>query len=132
MKYTADTWFFIQLSNGISGAQELWKEIKSGKSRLVVPTIVLVELKKILLRRGLTAYAEELTNELEASQKISLVDLTVSLAKEAGALGNTYLCTTSDAVILATALMTGFTAVITDDAHFLAAEKQGKIKIVRF
>lgn len=132
MKYTADTWFFIQLSSGASRARDIWSEITSGKSRLVVPTIVLVELKKRLLRRGLTTYAEELINELEASQKISLVDLTVSLAKEAGTLGNIYTCTTPDAVILATAIMTGFTSVLTDDVHFVAAERQGKINIVRF
>lgn len=130
MKYTADTWFFIQLSKGVQKSVEIWKDIKLGKARLIVPTIVIVEVKKRLLGYGISKYSEELIDELEASQKISIVDLTLDIAKEAGKLGYTYNCTTSDAVILATAIETGYINLLTDDKHFLQAEKQGKIKII--
>ena len=132
MKYTADSWFFIQLSKGVEKAKNLWNEIKIGKARLVVPTIVIVEIKKRLLASGLSKYAEELIDELEASQRISIIDLTLDIAKESGRLGNTYNCTTADAIIIATAIQTSYINVITDDEHFIAAEKQGKIKIIRF
>jgi len=132
MKYTADSWFFIQLSKGAENALDIWDYIKNDKGRLVVPTIVIVEVKKRLLSYGLNKYAEELIEELEASQKISIVNLTLGLAKEAGKLGNAYNCTTSDAVILATAIETGYNNLLTEDIHFAPAEKQGKIKIVRF
>ena len=131
MKYTADSWFFIQLSKGSAKAKEVWESIKLGKGRLIVPTIVIVEVKKRLLSYGLSKYAEELIDELEASQKISIVALTLEIAKEAGKIGNTFNCTTADAVILATAIETGYTDLLTDDKHFIPAEKEGKIKIIR-
>lgn len=130
MKYTADSWFFIQLSKGVENAAKIWHEIKTGKGRLAVPTIVIVEVKKRLLSHGLNKFAEELIEELEASQKISIVDLTLDIAKEAGRLGNTYKCTTPDSVILATAIATDYANLITADEHFISAEKQGKIKII--
>lgn len=132
MKYTADSWFFIQLSRGNKKALEIWNEIKLGKGRLVVPTIVIAEVQKRLLSRGLSEYAEELVEEIEASQKISTVNLTLELAKQAGKFGNSFNCTIADAVILATAVETGYINLITDDNHFIPAQKQGKISIVRF
>ena len=130
MKYTADSYFFIQLSKGTKKAKEIWEEIKLGKGRLVVPTIVIVEVKKRLLSYGLSKYADELVEEFEASQKISIVDLTLELAKKAGTAGNSYKCTTADAVILTTAIETGYSNLISGDKHFIPAEKQGKIKII--
>jgi len=130
MKYTADSYFFIQLSKGTEKAKSIWEEIKLGKGRLVVPTIVIVEVKKRLLSYGLSKYADELIEELEASQKISIVDLTLELAKKSGTTGNSYKCTTADAVILTTAIETGYDNLISDDKHFIPAEKQGKIKLV--
>src|SRR3989338_722535 len=130
MKYTADSYFFIQLSKGTEKAKSIWEEIKPGKGRLVVPTIVIVEVKKRLLSYGLSKYADELIEELEASQKISIVDLTLELAKKSGTTGNSYKCTTADAVILTTAIETGYDNLISDDKHFIPAEKQGKIKLV--
>ena len=132
MKYTADSWFFIQLSKNVDKAVEIWDSIKNGKGRLVVPTVVIVEVKKRLLSYGLNKLAEELINEFEASQKISIVDLTLELAKEAGRIGNSYNCTTSDAVIMATAIETEYINILTEDEHFIQAEKQGKIKIINF
>lgn len=130
MKYTADSYFFIQLSKGTEKAKEIWEEIKLGKGRLVVPTIVIVEVKKRLLSYGLSKYADELVEEFEASQKISIVDLTLELAKKSGTTGNSYKCTTADAVILTTAIETGYNNLISNDKHFIPAEKQGKIKII--
>lgn len=127
MKYTADSYFFIQLSKGMQKAKNIWEEIKLGKGRLVVPTIVLVEIKKRLLSHGLNQYANELIEELEASQKVSIIDLTLDIAKKAG---NSYKCTTPDAVILTTAIETGYFNLISDDQHFTLAEKQGKIKLL--
>ena len=132
MKYTADSWFFIQLSKRSEQAAKIWHEIKTGKGRLVVPTIVLVEVKKRLLSFGLNKFADELIDEMEASHKISIIDLTIDIAKEAGRFGNTYNCTTPDAVILATAIETGYTSLITNDEHFIPPEKQGKIKIINW
>lgn len=132
MKYTADSWFFIQLSKNTEKAREIWQSIKDGKGRLVVPTIVIVEIKKRLLGYGLNKYADELIDELDFSHNINIVNLTLELSKEAGRIGNTYKCTTADSVILATAIETDYTNILTDDEHFLSAKKQGKVKIISF
>ena len=132
MKYTADSWFFIQLSKGVEKAKDIWNSIKIGKSRLIVPTIVIVEVKKRLLSYGLNKYADELIDELEASHKISIVNLTLELAKEAGRLGNTYNCTTADAIILATVIGTEHINILTDDKHFIPVQRDGKVNVISF
>ena len=39
---------------------------------------------------------------------------------------------TADSIIIATAIETDYTNILTDDEHFLSAKKQGKIKIISF
>lgn len=122
--------FFINLSKGTQKAKDIWEEIKLGNGRLIAPTIVIVEVKKRLLSYGLSKYADDFVEELEASQKVSMVDLTLNIAKKAGTVGNSYKCTTPDAVILTTAVETGYDSLISDGKHFIPAEKHGKIKLI--
>ncbi len=133
MNYTADSWFFIQLvEEGEEKAGQIWREICDGKSRLIIPTIVVAELSKRFLRKNLKGEFEDFLEDLEESEKIITVDLTMKIAVLAGKLGHTYNMPTEDSVILATAVSTGHTNVLTDDAHFILADKQNKIKMVKF
>ncbi len=132
MKYTADTYFFIKLSESVSKALALWQEIVEGKSKLVIPTVVLVELKNRFLKRNLQKEAEELIRVFEDSSKIILIPLTTDLAKKAGSLSYTYNMTNFDAVVLATAIETGYKNVLTSDPSFLRASKHGLIHLTQF
>ncbi|MBI1935411.1 PIN domain-containing protein [Candidatus Woesearchaeota archaeon] len=129
MMYTADTSFFIRLSEGAPKAIALWHEIVEGKGKLAIPTAVLIELKNRLLKRNLQEKAEELILIFENSNKIVLVPLTTDLAKKAGSLSYTYNMTNFDAVILATAIETCYKNVLTSDPTFEKASKQGLIHL---
>ena len=132
MRYTADTYFFIKLSESVPKALALWQEIVEGKGRLAIPTVVLVELKNRLLKRNLQKEAEELIRVFEDSSKIVLIPLTTDLAKKAGNLSYTYNMTNFDAVVLATAIETGYKNVLTSDPSFLRASKHGLIHLAQF
>ena len=132
MRHTADTYFFIKLSESVPKALALWQEIVEGKGRLAIPTVVLVELKNRLLKRNLQKEAEELIRVFEDSSKIVLIPLTTDLAKKAGNLSYTYNMTNFDAVVLATAIETGYKNVLTSDPSFLRASKHGLIHLAQF
>ncbi|MBI2541692.1 PIN domain-containing protein [Candidatus Woesearchaeota archaeon] len=132
MRHTADTYFFIKLSESAPKALALWQEIIEGKGRLVIPTLVLVELKNRLLKRNLQKEADELVSTFEDSGKIILVPLTTDLAKKAGSLSYTYNMTNFDAVVLATAVETGYKNVLTSDPSFIRASKHGLINLTQF
>lgn len=132
MKYTADTWFFIKLADKDEKALKIWGEIIEGKGRLVVPTIVLVELTRSFLRKNLAKDLENLIFGFEKSKKIFLVDLTPEIAKLAGKFADSYDIPTVDSVILATADVTEFTDLLSGDKHFIPAFRDGKIRLIRF
>jgi predicted nucleic acid-binding protein len=131
MKYTADTGFFIKLIQDVDRAKKICDEIIHGKSRLVIPTVVIVELSKYYLKLGKNQKLSELLDLFETSHKIDIIGLEFELAKKSGKIGNSYKCKTADAIILATAVESGYTTILTEDVHFQIAEKQGKVKLVR-
>lgn len=133
MNYTADTWFFVQLiEEKKEKAKSIWTEIKEGKGRLIVPTVVIVEMSKRLLKKNLGEELNDFLMGLEKSEKIFVVELTSKIAAMAGKLGNSYDLKIADSVILATAIYTDYTNIITDDEHFTMPAKHGKIRVVRF
>lgn len=132
MRYTADTYFFIRLSESVPKALALWQEIVEGKGKLAIPTVLLVELKNRFLKRNLQKEAEELISIFEDSSKIVLIPLTADLAKKAGSLSYTYNMTNFDAVVLATAIETGYKNILTSDPSFLKASKHGLIQLTQF
>lgn len=130
MKFTADTSFFVRLSEGNEKAIEFWKEICEGKGRLVIPTVVLVELKNGFLKKGLKKECDELLLKFDASSRITIVPLTSDLAKKAGGLSYTYNMTNFDAVVLATAIEAEYTSILTTDSIFLKAKKDGIVQTI--
>lgn len=130
MKYTADTGFFIRLSQGDKRAQEIWKEICEGKGRLLIPAPVLVETTRDALRKGKKEQVELLYNSIKLSSKLFVADLTAELARSAGILAFTYGISSTDGCVLSTAIVSDFKTVLTTDTHFRKAKKEGKIELV--
>ncbi len=130
MKYTADTWFLLKLIDGDSNALQIRNEILEGKSRLVIPTIVVAELIRETVRKGKVRIAEEILKTLETSTKILVVDLNQTIAMEAGKLGISFSIPLVDSTILATAVLLDHAYLLTEDGHYKLAEKKGKVKRV--
>jgi len=70
VKYCTDTWFFLQIANQHPKAIDIWKEIKEGKCRLVVSTVVIAETIKQLLRKNLNKHIDSLSEAFRTSNKI--------------------------------------------------------------
>lgn len=132
MKYTADSWFFLQLMEGKEKAVDIWKDIRFGKSKLIVPTVVIAELTKRFLKFGYNKKLEKLLEDFESSSKIIIVDLNFNIAKGAGNIGNSYNIPVIDSIIIATAIKTEHINILTDDDHFIPAAKQKKINKTSF
>ena len=132
MKYTADSWFFVQLNLKKEKALKIWKEITIGKSKLVVPTVVITEITKRFLRKNLNNELESLLLGLEQSDNIFVVGLSPKIAELAGKIGHSFNVPTIDSIIISTAIISGFPYVLTDDNHYIPADKAGKIKLIKF
>jgi predicted nucleic acid-binding protein len=132
MRYAADSWFFIKFMEKDSKAIALWEDIKYGKGRLAVPSVVITEIVKKFLTRGLNKELDMLILGLNSSEKIFIIDLTREIAEEAGKLGYSFNVPTIDSIVLATAIKTGHNNIISDDSDYKKAEKQGKIKRIRW
>ena len=128
MNYSADTWFFLQLASKHPKAIAIWKEIIEGKGRLLVSTVVIAETVKRFLMRKFRSELETLLVNLGDSEKISIAELSKELAQEAGKYAFSYSMTTVDSIILANAIASGHTNIISNDEHFKRPEKQKLIK----
>ena len=130
MKYCADTWFFIQIAIKHPKALDIWKEITEGKGRLVVSTIVVAETVKQLLMKNKEKELEAFLEAFRSSEKIIVIDVNREIAEKAGRYSFSYKIPTTDGVILATAILTEHTNILSEDVHYRVAEKQKKIKRV--
>lgn len=128
MRYCADTWFFLQLSNNHPKALEIWKEIKEGKGRLAVSTVVIAETVKHLLRKNLKRDLESLSHAFNTSEKITIVDVTKKIAEEGGKFSYSQDMPVIDGIIQATAISMDYTNILSDDEHYKIAEKRKLIK----
>ncbi|MBI3412568.1 MAG: type II toxin-antitoxin system VapC family toxin [Candidatus Aenigmarchaeota archaeon] len=130
MKYCADTWFFIQLTNRHPKAVDIWSEIKSGKGRLVVSTVVIAEAVKEILKNNLFRDLGDFLHAFSVSENITVIDVTKEIATDGGKYSFSQNMTTIDGIIQATAIKTDHINILSRDEHYKKAEKQGLIKRV--
>ncbi len=128
MKYCADTWFFVQLTNRHPKAVGIWEEIKSGEGRLVISTVVIAETVKELLKQALAANLDAFLHAFEVSEKIMVIDVTKEIASDGGKYAFSQNMTTVDGIIQATAIKTDYRNILSGNEHYKKAEKQGLIK----
>ena len=128
MKYCADTWFFLQIANQHPKAVDVWKEIKEGKGRIVVSTVVIAETIKQLLRKNLNKHIGSLSEAFRTSDKITVIDVTKEIAEDGGRYAYGQDMPTVDGIILSTAIKTDHRNVLSNDEHYKTAEKQKLVK----
>lgn len=130
LNYSADAWFFLQFVNKHPKALAVWRDIIEDKSRLLVSTAVIAELVKRFLMKNLKTELEEILIKLKNSEKISIAEVTIEIANDAGRYAYSYDMTTVDGIILATAINTDYKNILSKDEHFKIPEKQKLIKRV--
>ncbi len=116
MKYTADTWFLLELYKRTEKALKIFRDTVEGKSRIMIPTVSILELVRVLIMRGDKLEKIESTlGELKATQKIQLIVLDEEIAKEAAKVSVTHNLSSVDAIIAATYKISGCNRLLSND-----------------
>jgi len=133
MRYCADTWFILQAFDKNSTAISLITETKTEKTEIIIPMIVFIESYKKLFQCGVARETIELFFAgVEASEKIKLVTLDKAIGKEAAHISLSFHIPLIDALVAATARLTGCEVLLAKDSDYNPLMKRKYIKIKSF
>ena len=125
MRYCADTWFLLELHKKNEKASRIYKETIECKNRIYIPTVSILELMRLAIRFGESlSKLDSFLNELKTSQKIQLIVLDESIAKEAAKISVSYNIPAIDSIIAATCKISGCNSLLTGDEHLLKLHKK--------
>ena len=130
MRYCVDTWFLLELFRNTEKASRIFKETITGKNILVVPTISILELIRLSIRSGeKLSKAESMLNELRISQKVQIIALDETIAKEAAKVSVSYGISTVDSIIVATYRISECDKLLSKDDDLIELSKKRYLKI---
>jgi len=130
MKYCVDTWFLLELFRNTEKASRIFKETIEGKNKLVIPTISILELIRLSIRTGeKLSKVESMLNELKISQKVQVIVLDETIAKEAAKVSVSYNISTVDSIIAATCKISECDKLLSKDDDLVGLAKKKYLKI---
>ena len=130
MKFCTDTGFILAVFDNDVTSLSYIQEAKTGKTKLIIPIIVLAEATKKLMQRGVAKeIIEEFWDTIESSNKISLINIDRIIANEAAKLSLSYSLALIDALVAATAKLTDCSTIFTSDSDYKLLVKKGYIKV---
>ncbi len=130
MKYCADTWFILKAFSDDPRAVGLIEDARRGKTRIVIPIIVLAETIKKLMQGGKSKLIiDQFFDGVIASEKISLVLVDREMAEEAARVSITYGLSLIDSFIAATANLTGCDILLSGDEDYDILVKRKYLKV---
>ena len=131
MRYCTDTWFVLNLFDIDPKSLAILEDTKRGKTQLIIPIITFAESTKKLLQKGIPQELIDLfLSGVEASEKIALVNLDKSIAREAARISLTFHVPLIDSCVAATAKIHACDILLAkdDDYDLLAKKKYLKIQ----
>ena len=130
MKYCADTWFLLKLAEKDFKTLEIKRNIIEGKDRLLIPTVVILELFRKLMQKGKKEIEiESFLRNLTALEKVKTIFLDELIAKESAKISISYDVPTVDSIVVGTYKATDADILLSDDEDI---KKLGKKKIINF
>jgi len=130
MKYCSDTWFLLELYNKSDEAMKIFEEVIEAKSKIIIPTISIMELLRIAITRGEKLdKIESLIKELKATQKVQVAVLDEQIAMEAAKISVSYSIPSIDSIIAATHAITNCDFLLAKDNHIMGLQKKKYLKI---
>lgn len=118
MRYCADTWFFLRIVAKDPRALEVARQVREGAHGLLVPSVVGLELTRVLAQRGHLPQAQQVLDALPRTRNVHVVPVDLALARRAGELSAFYAVPSVDALVAATSIATGSDRLLSDDEHF--------------
>lgn len=130
MKYCTDTWFLLELSRKNEKAVQILRETLEGKSRIIIPTVSILELIRSNIKTGENlAKTDAMLNELKASQKVQMISLDEAIAREAAKISVSYDVPAIDSVIAATYKLSECDKLLAKDEHLENLQKKKYLQI---
>ncbi len=129
MKYSADTWFLYKLSEGDKKAEKIWNNVVAGKDTLLIPAIVLTEIKRFCIRNAKLAVYEDFKNDFLEAPSINIQEIDHIIADLAGSISADYNVPTIDALIVACALDKKCNVILSNDGYIKKIKRPLKIKV---
>ena len=130
MRYCADTWFLLELHNKNERAVRIFRETVSGKNHIVIPTVSILEIIRIAIRTGESlAKIDSMLNELKLMQKIQLIVLDETIAREAAKISVSCNVPAVDSIIAATCKVSNCDVLLAKDDHLATLAKKKYLKI---
>lgn len=130
VKYCADTWFILSLYDNDTISGSILRDVREGKTRLVIPIIVYAESWKKLLQRGCSEkIVMEFYDALFLLPKIEMIQIDENIAKEAAMISINSPLSLIDAIVAATARLTECDVLLSGDNDYLPLIKKKYIKV---
>lgn len=130
MRYCADTWFILGVFGRDERHTKIIEEAKHGKSHLIIPMIVLAESTKKLLQHGVPqTEIDTFWQGVENSEKVSLIPIDRSIAKEAAKVSLSFNLPLIDSLVAATGKLTECHALLSADSDYGLLAKKRYVKV---
>lgn len=131
MRYCVDTWFILSLFNQDEKSEQILRETKEGKVRLIISVVVFAESTKKLLQKGISqSIIDSFWDGVESSEKMQLVMLDKSVAKEAAKVSLSYNVPLIDSLVAATCKIYGCNALLSGDGDYRVLVKNKYLKMI--
>ena len=133
MKYCADTWFILEVFEGVPKAINLINETRTSTSSVIIPIIVYSEAIKKLMQKGFSdKVIEEFFFGLELSKKINFIVPYKEIAKEAVKISLTNNLPLIDSFVAATSKLMECDILLAKDSDYKILEKKKYLKIMNW
>jgi predicted nucleic acid-binding protein len=130
MRYCADTWFLLLLSEKDSTAVDVLHGVISGKDELVIPMVTVSETYRKLFERGASERViETIFNELELIDKVQFVPLDKRIAIESGKVSFSYSVPLIDSIVAATGKLLKCHFILGKDEDLKKLQRKKYIKL---
>lgn len=126
----ADTGLLVVIANKIPQALQLWETIRSGENNLVLSTVSVNELLVHFYRRGERVAAESLIKLAKSLKHISIVPVSLNIARLSAGYRHGLGLPTIDSIILATFVNRKCKRIYTNDAHFQTVKEKEIVEVV--
>ncbi|MBI5226505.1 PIN domain-containing protein [Candidatus Micrarchaeota archaeon] len=130
MIYAVDTWFILSIWNKEPKSQDTLNEIGQGKAQLVISYAAVAEAARKLMQQGNGWQSiETLWSMLESFEKIRFVQLDKTIALESARISMKYGIPLIDAIIAATAKLSGCDVLLSADEDMAVLAKKKYLKV---
>ena len=130
MRYCADTWFFIELSKNERRALEIIRALGKHKNRIIIPAVVLLELRRISIRSGKKELSNDFIKSLELNKNFEIINCDLEVSIKAGEISANYNIPAIDSIIVASAIIHKCHRLISKDNHFKILQKNRLIRLL--